>query len=84
MGCLQPVMRAHGSRMHNWVWSYGKQAEPILAKHRKLRYQLLPDTYSLPYESDICRSFRICLCSERRWPTHDQCDRITDEDSNRT
>jgi alpha-glucosidase/alpha-D-xyloside xylohydrolase len=33
------------------VWSYGKQAEPILAKYLKLRYQLLPYTYSLAYRS---------------------------------
>ncbi|QNI32100.1 glycoside hydrolase family 31 protein [Alloacidobacterium dinghuense] len=48
---FQPVMRAHGERMHNEVWSYGKQAEPILAKYLKLRYQLLPYTYSVAYQS---------------------------------
>lgn len=48
-GAFQPVMRAHGERMHNEVWSYGKQAEPILEKYLKLRYQLLPYTYSLAY-----------------------------------
>lgn len=50
-GAFQPVMRAHGERMHNEVWSYGKQAEPILAKYLKLRYQLLPYTYSVAYRS---------------------------------
>ena len=50
-GVFQPVMRAHGERMHNEVWSYGKQAEPILAKYLRLRYQLLPYTYSLAYGS---------------------------------
>ena len=50
-GTFQPVMRAHGERMHNEVWSYGKQAEPILAKYLKLRYQLLPYTYSVAYQS---------------------------------
>lgn len=50
-GAFQPVMRAHGERMHNEVWAYGKQAEPILAKYLRLRYQLLPYTYSLGYES---------------------------------
>ena len=48
---FQPVMRAHGERAHNEVWSYGKQAEPILAKYLKLRYQLLPYTYSAAYRS---------------------------------
>jgi alpha-D-xyloside xylohydrolase len=50
-GTFQPVMRAHGERNHNEVWSYGKQAEPILAKYLKLRYQLLPYTYSVAYRS---------------------------------
>lgn len=50
-GVFQPVMRAHGERMHNEVWSYGKQAEPILAKYLKLRYQLLPYTYSVAFHS---------------------------------
>lgn len=50
-GAFQPVMRAHGERNHNEVWSYGKQAEPILAKYLKLRYQFLPYTYSVAYRS---------------------------------
>jgi alpha-D-xyloside xylohydrolase len=50
-GAFQPVMRAHGERNHNEVWSYGKQAEPILEKYLKLRYQLLPYTYSVAYRS---------------------------------
>jgi alpha-glucosidase/alpha-D-xyloside xylohydrolase len=48
---FQPVMRAHGERAHNEVWSYGKEAEPILSKYLKLRYQLLPYTYSAAYRS---------------------------------
>ncbi len=50
-GAFQPVMRAHGEREHNEVWAYGKEAEPILAKYLRLRYQLLPYTYSLAYRS---------------------------------
>ena len=50
-GSFQPVMRAHGERNHNEVWAYGKQAEPILAKYLRLRYQLLPYTYSAAYRS---------------------------------
>jgi alpha-D-xyloside xylohydrolase len=48
---FQPTMRAHGSRNFNEVWSYGKQAEPILEKYLRLRYQLLPYIYSLGYFS---------------------------------
>jgi alpha-D-xyloside xylohydrolase len=50
-GAFMPVMRAHGERNHNEVWSYGKQAEPILAKYLKLRYQLVPYTYSVAYRT---------------------------------
>jgi alpha-D-xyloside xylohydrolase len=50
-GTFQPVMRAHGERMHNEVWSYGKQAEPILSKYLRLRYQLMPYIYSAAYGS---------------------------------
>jgi len=50
-GAFQPIMRAHGERKHNEVWSYGKQAEPILEKYLRLRYELLPYTYSLGYGS---------------------------------
>ena len=41
-----PNMRTHGSRKYNEVWSYGKQAEPILEKYLKLRYELMPYIYS--------------------------------------
>ena len=50
-GTFQPVMRAHGEREHNEVWAYGKQAEPILAKYLRLRYQLMPYIYSLGYHT---------------------------------
>ncbi|HZL45196.1 MAG TPA: TIM-barrel domain-containing protein, partial [Opitutaceae bacterium] len=50
-GAFQPVMRAHGERMHNEVWSYGREAEPILARYLRLRYQLLLYTYSNAYRS---------------------------------
>jgi len=46
-----PIFRAHGSRVENEVWSYGKQAEPILVKYLKLRYELLPYVYSLGYST---------------------------------
>ncbi len=50
-GVFQPIMRAHGEREHNEVWAYGKQAEPILEKYLRLRYELLPYIYSLGYFS---------------------------------
>ncbi len=50
-GAFLPVFRAHGSRRYNEVWSYGKQAEPILEKYLRLRYELLPYIYSLGHET---------------------------------
>jgi alpha-D-xyloside xylohydrolase len=50
-GAFLPVMRTHGSRDHNEVWSYGKQAEPILEKYLRLRYQLMPYIYSLGFKT---------------------------------
>ena len=46
-----PIMRTHGSRKSNEVWSYGKQAEPILEKYLRLRYELMPYIYSLGYHT---------------------------------
>jgi alpha-D-xyloside xylohydrolase len=46
-----PVFRTHGTRNTNEVWSYGKEAEPILENYLKLRYTLIPYIYSLGYQS---------------------------------
>jgi alpha-D-xyloside xylohydrolase len=46
-----PIFRTHGSRPANEVWSYGAQAEPILEKYLRLRYQLMPYIYSLGYKT---------------------------------
>jgi alpha-D-xyloside xylohydrolase len=51
-GAFQPNFRSHGSRPENEVWSYGKQAEPILAKYLRLRYQLMPYIYSLGHKAN--------------------------------
>ncbi len=50
-GAFQPNFRTHGTRNHNEVWSYGKQAEPILEKYLRLRYQLMPYIYSLAWQT---------------------------------
>jgi len=51
-GAFQPNFRTHGSRPENEVWSYGKQAQPILEKYLRLRYQLMPYIYSLGHFSN--------------------------------
>jgi alpha-D-xyloside xylohydrolase len=50
-GAFQPNFRTHGTRPHNEVWSYGKQAEPILEKYLRLRYRLMPYIYSLGWQA---------------------------------
>jgi alpha-D-xyloside xylohydrolase len=50
-GAFLPIFRTHGSRLYNEVWTYGKQAEPILIKYLRLRYQLLPYIYPLGYNT---------------------------------
>jgi alpha-D-xyloside xylohydrolase len=50
-GVFQPNFRSHGSRPQNEVWSYGKQAEPILEKYLRLRYELMPYIYSLGWNA---------------------------------
>jgi alpha-D-xyloside xylohydrolase len=52
-GAFQPNFRSHGSRRYNEVWSYGKQAEPILEKYLRLRYQLMPYLYSLGRSTNL-------------------------------
>jgi alpha-D-xyloside xylohydrolase len=48
---FEPIFRTHGTRAYNEPWSYGKQAEPIIGKYLRLRYQILPYVYSLGYSS---------------------------------
>jgi alpha-D-xyloside xylohydrolase len=50
-GAFQPNFRTHGTRRYNEVWSYGKQAEPILEKYLRLRYRLMPYIYSLGWQA---------------------------------
>jgi alpha-D-xyloside xylohydrolase len=50
-GVFEPIFRTHGTRNYNEIWSYGKQAEPILEKYLRLRYELLPYIYSLGYRT---------------------------------
>jgi alpha-D-xyloside xylohydrolase len=42
-----PTLRAHGARKATEAWSYGRQAEAVIAKYLKLRYTLLPYLYSM-------------------------------------
>ncbi len=45
-GTFLPTLRVHGDRKHTEIWEFGPQAEAILARYDRLRYQLLPYIYS--------------------------------------
>ncbi|WBS03840.1 glycoside hydrolase family 31 protein [Pseudoduganella sp. SL102] len=45
-GTFTPTLRLHGSRKEAELWSFGKQAEAVMAKFNALRYQLIPYIYS--------------------------------------
>lgn len=49
-GAFCPTFRAHGTRPANELWSYGPEAEQILASYVRLRYRLLPYLNSLAFE----------------------------------
>jgi alpha-D-xyloside xylohydrolase len=50
-GAFSPVFRAHGTRTtnQNEIWSYGPEAQKILTAYDRLRYRLLPYTYSVAW-----------------------------------
>ncbi len=62
-GAFQPNFRSHGSRLQNEVWSYGKQAEPILAKYLRLRYQLMAYIYSIAHKTHLDGAPFMRACS---------------------
>lgn len=45
-GVFLPTLRLHGERSHTEIWGVGHEAEAIMAKYDKLRYQLIPYIYS--------------------------------------
>jgi alpha-D-xyloside xylohydrolase len=48
-GSFCPIFRVHGTRVNhqNELWSYGPEAQKILTLYDRLRYRLLPYTYTL-------------------------------------
>ncbi len=50
-GVFNPILRVHGTRTtnQNELWSYGSEAQKILVDYDRLRYRLLPYTYSLAW-----------------------------------
>ena len=52
-GTFNPILRVHGTRKtdQNELWSYGPDAQKILASFDRLRYRLLPYIYSLAWKT---------------------------------
>ena len=50
-GTFNPILRVHGTRKpdENELWSYGPDAQKVLVSFDRLRYRLLPYTYSLAW-----------------------------------
>jgi alpha-D-xyloside xylohydrolase len=45
-GVFMPTLRLHGNHPNTEIWAYGKEAEAIMARYDRLRYQLIPYIYS--------------------------------------
>jgi alpha-D-xyloside xylohydrolase len=45
-GTFLPTLRLHGNRSNADIWSFGAQAEAVMARYDKLRYSLIPYIYS--------------------------------------
>lgn len=45
-GTFTPTLRLHGDRKGSEIWSFGKEAEAVMARFNRLRYQLIPYMYS--------------------------------------
>ena len=52
-GTFNPILRVHGTRSNdqNELWSYGPEAQKILASFDRLRYRMLPYIYSLAWKT---------------------------------
>jgi len=50
---FNPILRVHGTRNpdENELWSYGPDAQKVLVSFDRLRYRLLPYTYSLAWKT---------------------------------
>jgi alpha-D-xyloside xylohydrolase len=50
---FNPILRVHGTRNpdENELWSYGPDAQNILVNFDRLRYRMLPYTYSLAWKT---------------------------------
>ncbi|HLN64430.1 MAG TPA: TIM-barrel domain-containing protein [Symbiobacteriaceae bacterium] len=52
-GAFTPVMRPHGSHVEREPWAFGPEVEEIATRYIRLRYRLLPYTYTLAREANV-------------------------------
>jgi len=75
---FNPILRVHGTRKpdENELWSYGPDAQKILVSFDRLRYRLLPYTYSLAWKTTsasytpmrpLVMDFRTDTRAENTW-----------------
>jgi alpha-D-xyloside xylohydrolase len=52
-GTFCPILRVHGTRKgdQNELWSYGADAQKVLTSFDRLRYELMPYTYSVAWKT---------------------------------
>jgi alpha-D-xyloside xylohydrolase len=77
-GVFMPILRTHGMRRFNTVWSYGDLATPILEKYLRMRYALIPYIYSLAYRTyQTGAPYMRALFMD--FPNDPKVDQLTDE-----
>ena len=75
---FNPILRVHGTRKpdENELWSYGPDAQKTLVSFDRLRYRLLPYTYSLAWKTTgdsytpmrpLVMDFRTDVRAENTW-----------------
>jgi len=52
-GAFTPIMRPHGCQQPREPWAFGPEAESIVERFIRLRYRLLPYTYTLAREANL-------------------------------
>jgi alpha-glucosidase len=52
-GAFTPVMRPHAAHASREPWAFGPEAEAIVTRYIRLRYRLLPYTYTVAREANL-------------------------------
>src|SRR5207244_356421 len=68
-GVFNPILRVHGTRStnQNELWSYGTEAQTLLASYDTCRYRNSPEASGLPFHRTITRSGPMERKPRRFW-----------------